>query len=73
MEGVVVAVTVVLCIWLLVASGLQRGEAEFTLPEPLPQAPSTVSSELNGTGLEANPVPLPGPEIAPVRSSVEPR
>lgn len=71
--GVVLAVVVLLSIWLLVAAGLQQDQTSDARPRPLPEARSTIQTDLNASGLEAGPAPMPGPDITPVRGSLEPR
>ncbi len=71
--GILVAVVVIVSIWLMVAAGLQQGQMGSARPGPLPDAPSTIQADLVTSGLDAGAAPLPGPEIAPVMSGVEPR
>ena len=70
--GVAVAAAVVLSIWLLIATGMQRDEARGgTVPGPLPEVPSIVQAEQPAAGAEI--APAPGADIAPVEGSLSPR
>jgi hypothetical protein len=70
--GAVIAVTVVLCIWLLVAAGLQRGDLDGgPLPAPLPDVPTVVRADVSVGAAEV--APAPGAAVVPMEGSFSPR
>jgi hypothetical protein len=68
--GIAVAVAVLLCIWMLIAAGLQRDGLDSG-PRPLPDVPMIVQADRSVGAAEI--APAPGADITPVEGSVSRR